>query len=989
MAKKPSLNKLGNSYSRAKRNAKSAAGLGRSSKTRRKSGNSVKVYAGRSGSSRSAKAQRKAARLSALPTSRTKRWLYKLRPSYLMAFWFSRDGAIMAMKVAGIGMAVMVVLVLALFAFYRRDLGDPRNINYGSLTTKFYDRTGQHLLYEVYGAENRVPVEFDQISNNAKWATIAVEDKDFYKHGGFSVSGIMRAALNNVLKRDNTQGGSTLTQQFIKNNFLTGERTYTRKIKELILAVELERLYTKDEILAFYLNEIPYGAQEYGIQAASQSFFKKDAKFLTIDEAAILAALPQAPSYYSPYGGNTEALVGRQHYVIDQMLGQGYITEEEANEAKEINTLAKITPSKERSLYTNIRAPHFVLEVQRQLEAKYDPQVVQTGGLKIITTLNYNMQTKAEKAVKQNMKTVLAPPSGGSGNNAALVSVDNQTGQVMALVGSRDFDYPGYGAFNAATSGRQPGSSFKPYGYAELFKNKRWGAGSAIYDTSTDFNGYRPNNFDRGFRGKMTVRTALGESRNIPAVKALYIAGVDNVIDQAKAMGVTSLGDSSAYGLSLILGSGEVKLTEHTQGYSTFARGGIYKEQAWVLKVENSDGEVLEEWQPSEGERVLDEDIAYIVTDILKDDSARVGTFGANNPDFNIPGLTTASKTGTTDEARDGWMMGYTRHYSTGVWVGNHDNLPMNSATANQTGPIWTQFMREVHKNKQNVDIFETMPDSVQRIRMDRSTGYTAGATTRDSYWDLFPSGYERQFPGDNTQQKVTIDTVSNRLATECTPDRAKKVITSGRRWPEILPDDPAFGAWSASAGYGSGGAAYTREEDNIHKCSDTLPEVSLDVSNTSGSTYRFAATVTQGTHRLTNLNFRVNGQIVSAKKINSSGTYVYFHTFTSSGNRNVSAEVVDNALYDNTDSTTVTGSSLSLSEIISGNDFATFSWSASGYSAPDLEICIISIGCEDVGSNPETFSDNDIGLGDTLIAFLRVKGSGTKSSNISFTVGP
>lgn len=870
-----------------------------------KNGTSRKVKA-------DAKRRKKAEYLATLPKDPVKRLLYRLNPRRAAKYWFSREGAMMALKIAGIGFAVGTIFLIAIFAFFRRDLPDPRDLAFEE-ATRFYDRTGETLLYTVYGEENRTIVEFDQISEHVKNATIALEDKNFYHHNGFSVSGIMRAAINNVMNRDATgQGGSTITQQFIKNSLVGDDDTYTRKVKELILSIELERLYSKDEILAFYLNEIPYGALEYGIESAARGFFDKTAKELSIDEAAMLAALPQAPSLYSPYGGDTDALTARQEFTIDQMVGQGFITAEEAQEAKDVDTLKKIIPIENRSQYKDIKAPHFVLNIQKQLEEEYGETTLKKGGLKIITTLDLKAQKMAEKAVNDRYKQ-----GGAMGDNAALVAVDVPTGQVIAYVGSKGFNVKGYGAFDAATPavGRQPGSSFKPYAYAEMFKNERWSPGSIIWDSATNFNGYAPHDFDFRFPGPMKVRDAVGRSRNIPAIKALYIAGIDNTIDLAQSMGVKSLCDTCDYGLSLVLGSGEVKLSEHVQGFSTFARDGTYKEQAYILKIENPDGTVLEEWKDDEGTQVLDPQIAYLMQDILTDDVARSATFGLGS-NLVIPGYTVAAKTGTTDLSVDGWLMGFSQYVAAGVWVGNHDSEPMHTFVEPMVGPIWHQFMADYHKGKEDKK-FER-PEGIKNVRIDRTTGRNATNSSKSVINDIAASWFKGVEATAGSE--VTIDTVSNKLATNCTPERAKKKVNDAGIAPELPPDDPFFAAWAKGAGYSASGSSI-KEKDNVHKCSDQKPTVSL--SDEGGGTVK--ATYTQGTHKLKTLNFKVGGQIVSSSQISGNGSKTYTH---SSGGK-ITAEVIDEALYDATSNEIeVTGNSLAILEAIYQSGETRFKWS-------------------------------------------------------------
>ncbi len=413
----------------------------RSTKKSKAKNNSAKLNKNRGASrrdkragKRNARAKKKAEYLATLPKSPLKRMVYRLHPKRFVDFWFSKRGALMALKLLGIGIAVFAVVTISLFAYFRKDLPDPTSFTFDQ-STKFYDRTGEELLWSVYGDENRTLLEFGQISEHAKHAHIAIEDKDFYNHGGFSIVGISRAAISQVFGDGSGGGGSTITQQFVKNSLVGNEYSITRKIKELILAVEIERLYTKDEILTFYLNEIPYGVSEYGIESAAQGFFDKPASELTVDESAMLAALPQAPSLYSPYTGNAELLIGRRDYIIDLMKDQGYITEEEAQAAKDTDTLKKIVPLAKRSKYKNIKAPHFVLEVQKQLTEKYGDAIVTKGGLNVITTLDMDLQKIAEEAVENNIYRL----DQVGADNTAFAAGDPTNGQVLAMVGSRDF----------------------------------------------------------------------------------------------------------------------------------------------------------------------------------------------------------------------------------------------------------------------------------------------------------------------------------------------------------------------------------------------------------------------------------------------------------------------------------------------------------------------------------------------------------------------
>lgn len=858
------------------------------------------------------------------PRSFWRRQLWYLHPERFHEFWLSKAGAKKILRVGTTCATALIVAVVGLFIFYAKDLPSPGQINTRVLaqTTKFYDRTGEHLLYEVFGDQNREVVELDEISANLHHATIAVEDKNFYDQGAFSAFAIVRAAANNAWNKlfgsdDAIQGGSTITQQYVKNALLSPERTFSRKIKELILAIQIEGLYNKDDILELYLNEIPYGALAYGAEAAAETFFSKSASNLTIEEAAMLAALPRAPTFYSPYGQHTDALVARQQTIIDLMHEQGYVSAEEAEQAKAVDILKKVNDTPD--YFSNIDAPHFVLMVQEELEEKYGARTVAEGGLTVTTTLDWEKQQLAEKAVQNGIKQVEQL----GGNNAALVSMDTDTAETLAMVGSRKFSYPKYGSFNAALSGRQPGSSFKPYAYATLFDTGKWGPGSVMYDVQTDFGGgYQPDNFDFNFKGAMPIRKALGESRNIPAVKSLYIAGVENVIDQAHKMGITTLNEPERYGLSLVLGAGEVKLYDHVNGYTTFGSGGIQRDPVNILQVTDADGNVLEEHQPTDGERVLDREVAYSITDILSDDAARAGTFGFNNPNINVPGTTMAVKTGTTDESRDGWMMGYSKHMTTGVWVGNHDNKPMHSITSQQTGPIFTEFMEQAHQGLPDKK-FE-QPPGMKQVTLDSFTGRLPTDDTEQQHTDIFPSFYTP--PEAQDTETAVIDKVSGRLATKCTPELAKKEITGGGIEPEIPPEDPAYPRWNppvqALADRLDISGSIPTKEDNVHTCKEKdQPKVELEEAEETEiqGVIDLSATVKSGKFKVDEVNFKRNGQIVSAQTQTCSkrSTCQYQATFhaPSAGNYTFTVEVIDAGYYQASDTESGSASGAYLGE--------------------------------------------------------------------------
>ncbi len=573
-----------------------------------------------------------------------------------------------------------------------RDLPDPNKLNdrQVSQSTKIYDRTGEHMLYEVYQNQKRTLVELDKIATSALKATVAVEDKNFYQHGGIQIKSIIRASFNNLIgRRAGSGGASTLTQQLIKNAIVGDERRgfagYFRKIKEAILAIRLEKKYTKDQILKLYLNEIPYGSTNYGIESASQSYFHKSALDLTLAESAALAAIPKAPSRYLK---DLDALRDRRDLVLALMHDQGYITEEEKKEAQGVALRIFRTGGP-------MDAPHFVLYVKQLLADKFGERAIDEGGLKVITTLDYEKQKIAEKIVKElgdkNAKNANA-------NNAALVAIDPKTAQILALVGSRDYNNDEInGQFDVATLGkRQPGSSFKPFVYTAAFE-KGYTPETVLYDVSTNFDAragedYTPKNYDGKDHGLVTIRKSLQGSLNIPAVKTLYLVGSANMIDFSKKFGYTTL--TGDYGLSLVLGGAEVNLLEHTNAYATLANNGIYNEPVSLLKVTNNLGEDLYEWKETDGQEAVTPEIAATISDVLSDDQARAFVFSLNG-NLTLPNRPVAAKTGTTNDNKDAWTLGYVPTLAAGVWVGNTIPTPMKAGGNALAGTIWNRFMRE------------------------------------------------------------------------------------------------------------------------------------------------------------------------------------------------------------------------------------------------------------------------------------------------------
>jgi len=573
------------------------------------------------------------------------------------------------------------------------DLADRRVIQ----STKIYDKTGQILLYDMSSDIRRTVVPFDSISPNLKKATLAIEDHDFYNHGGVKISSFLRALFVNVSSLSFSQGGSTITQQVVKNAILNSDKTPTRKIKEWILAEKLDKALSKDDILDIYLNESPYGGSIYGVEEASLTYFGKEAKNVTLAESAYVASMTKAPTYYSPYGLHKDKLEERKNLVLSNMLSYGFITQTEFDDAMKEKVV--FSPKTNNG---GLKAPHFVFYVIDYIANKFGDAAISAGGMKITTTLDYNIQMKMEEAAKQygisNQKNFNA-------DNNAMVAIDPKTGGVLGMTGSRDyFDDKINGNFNVATAHRQPGSTFKPIVYSGLF-NKGYTPDTVLFDVPTQFsvncassnhtsdNGcYSPQNFDSKFRGPVSIRTALALSLNIPAVKALYLNGIQDSLDTAKALGIDSLGEVKQYGLTLVLGGGEVSPLELTGAYSVFANDGIRNPINPILKIQDGSGSVTYEFTPSPID-VLPPDTARKISSILSDNVARSPEYGLVS-DLYIPDRPVAVKTGTTNDSKDAWIIGYAPNLVLGAWVGNNDNTPMVKKIAGFiVAPMWRKVM--------------------------------------------------------------------------------------------------------------------------------------------------------------------------------------------------------------------------------------------------------------------------------------------------------
>lgn len=610
--------------------------------------------------------------------------------------------------------AFLVIYYLSLIIF--KDLPSPQKLSQRpqSLTTKIYDRNDK-LLYKIYRGENRTPVTLGELPTFVIQSTIAIEDKDFYHHRGLSWRGILRAVYQNLILGKKT-GGSTITQQLVKNALLTPEKSWRRKIKEAILALLVEKKFSKDQILEMYFNEVGYGGSSYGIEEASQKYFGKQAAELSLAEASLLAGLPASPTRASPFGHNPELAKERQATVLKRMVEDGYITERQMEET--LKQKISFAPQE-----TTILAPHFVMYVKDLLVQKYGEKMVEEGGLEVKTSLDLNIQEAAQKIVKEEIAKL--------GNlhitNGAALVTNPKTGEILAMVGSKDyFANDVDGNVNVTTSQRQPGSSIKPVNYSIALENG-FTTATLLDDSPITYKipgqpPYSPENYDRRFHGQIPLRIALGSSYNVPAVKVLAAFGVKRMIERGKEMGITSWDDPSRYGLSLTLGGGEVKMVDMAVVYGVLANNGIRVDLNPILKVKNSSGKVLEKSPQGKETPVLNPGVAFLLTNILSDNQARTPAFGANSQ-LNIPNRSIAVKTGTTQNMRDNWTIGYTPSRLVAIWVGNNNSSSMSYVASGVTGasPIWRKIMDNLLVN-QPVENFPK-PDEIKEMEICTLTG--------------------------------------------------------------------------------------------------------------------------------------------------------------------------------------------------------------------------------------------------------------------------
>lgn len=691
-------------------------------------------------------------------------------------------------------------IIILMFLWNLKDLPTPAKLAkiHATESTKILDRNGT-TLYET-GEERRTVIDKSAIPDKVKQATVAAEDANFYSHSGVDFKGILRAAISDVLHLNLSQGGSTITQQFVKNALLSNEKTFSRKIKEFILAIEIEQIYSKEDILAMYLNEIPYGGNVYGIEQASQTYFGKSAKDLSLSETATLAAIPRAPTYYSPTGTHTNALFIRKDYILDRMTSLNYVSKEDASKAKtEAPTKENLTFKQKRE---NILAPHFVMYVKEKLVEMYGERLVNSGGLKVTTTLDMEKQNAAEQAITDNTKKLTKY----NASNAALVSVDTTSGEILAMVGSKDyFDISNDGNVNVTDSLRQPGSSFKPIVYATAFKSSRYSPGTNIFDLQTDFSGYKPQNYDGSTHGPVTMRTALANSLNIPAVKTLGLVGIPEALKTAKDLGITTLTQTDRYGLSLVLGGGEVKPIEMAGAFATFGNNGVFHQPTPILKVEDSKGKTLYEYKKeSSAYNAIAPEIAYEISNILDDDDARSMVFGRQNA-LNFGDNHVAAKTGTTQEFHDAWTVGYTTKIATAVWVGNNDNSKMSNGADGSVvaAPIFHTFMA---KYADETDF--TRPDTIKDLTVEKYSGKLPSEYSKSFTKDIF-APWQVPTDHDNINVLLKVNKANNKIATSSTPPELieeKYFFNLHNEWGDDWAKYPNWEApirsWAQANGY-------------------------------------------------------------------------------------------------------------------------------------------------------------------------------------------
>jgi len=848
------------------------------------------------------RARKKAEELAKLPKNPFLRFLARLRPDRFFKWWFSKENQIRLLKIFVAFILIVIIAIGGLFLYFKKDLSeiDPEELaNRVQDTVNVYlDRNGEVLWEDKGSGDYRLVVDGGDISTYMRQATVAAEDRNFYNHIGIDFGALVRAAFS-TLSGKQVQGGSTLTQQLIKQVYFSEEAQdrgisgIPRKIKEAILAIEVEKMYDKEQIITLYLNESPYGGRRNGVESAAQTYFGKSAKDLDLAESALLAAIPNNPGRFNPYNTTYHKdLLNRKDYVLNAMKDMGYITEEQMKEAKAVDILAKIKP--EADQYVGIKAPWFVLEVKSQLEAKYGIKTMREGGFTIKTTLDYRAQKIAEEAVYQGSTIFYKNKS----DNATLVSVDVETSQVIAMVGSYDWNKAGYGQVNAATSLLEPASSIKPIlDYAPLFIQRdgiNYAPGTILRDENIDrlycsgnVGRCKLRNASGRFYGDTTIRQALAGSLNIPAVKALYINGIENSLDIAHKLGdVSYCANGETAGLSMGIGGGcGVRPVEHANAYASLARGGVYKDLAYVLEVKNATGDVIESWADSAGTRVVDEQVAYMVTSILSDVPARRFTFGslASQSGFGWTSNKTwyAAKTGTTDngasKAKDSWLLSYSPVLATAIWNGNHDGRALGNGNHDVCFKISANYIDRVHTEvygpdgKWHAGMKINEPSGMQHMSVNGKN-------------DIWPSWYNKTKSSGITNETMTFDSISKKKATDCTPAETRIDVTVSKIIDPMTKKETYY-----AGGYD------TENEDDVHSCSDAKPHASIDVKNNGNGTWTVTASISNGRYYLQSYTISVNGTAAKSGEISASGTVTYD---TSEEPTSASVRVTDTAGY-------------------------------------------------------------------------------------------
>ncbi|MFA6027386.1 MAG: penicillin-binding protein [Patescibacteria group bacterium] len=808
----------------------------------------------------------------------TKEFAQKKKKISKRKLWLKRLGIAVA-----ICFALGVIFMVGVFAWFSKDLPDPNKIGDRLVaeSTIIFDKTGNTLLYEAGKDIKRTSTKPEEVPDLVKWATIDVEDKNFYNHPGFDWRGMLRSAGINFVS-DKTVGGSTLTQQFIKQAIVGGEKKYTRKIKELILAIQLEKKYSKDEILTMYLNEINYGGVNYGIAAAANSYYGKKPSELTLAEAATLAGIPQRPTTFI---SDMEKLKVRRDYVLDQMVEQGHATKEEADKAKE-----EVVNLEQAAVYK--KAPHFVDYVITQLEDDFGPNFMNQG-LKVTTTLDWDKQQLAEKAIADNMD--LVRQYGGS--NAGLVNIDTKTGQVLAMVGSYDYYADDYdGQVNVAIANRQPGSSFKPIAYYTAF-SRGYTPNTVLFDLTTTFpiesGSYTPHNYSGSTSGPLTMQQALGRSLNIPAVKTLYLAGLNNVLDVADSLGYTTFSDRSRYGLALVLGGGEVKLLEHTSAFATLAREGVRHPVATIIKVENKKGDVLYEWKNQETQ-VLDQASAQNINQVLSTAANRGGMFQW----LNIKGHTVAAKTGTTQEFHDAWTMGYTPSFAVGVWVGNNDNSAMKNGADGSivAAPIWNGYFSQILNGTEDEKFNTPPPKNPSKPVLWGDAGTTVKKKVDKITKKIIPDECLASYPAEYIEEKEfkEVHTILYYV---------NKDEPNGPA-PKSPQSDPMFSAWEGPIqAWAKNQPDYYTEETEKEKCdlraTGQKPTMTIsyptDKTFLNNSTFSIKISYTVGSNRqATKVVYYIDNNVIDTK------TAAPFATSYKPDNLTTGSHTLKVAIFDN-----------------------------------------------------------------------------------------